>query len=52
MWNFRNVIVVPVAVGALESITKKLGEWIEKLDTSIALELLQKTTLLGTARIF
>ena len=51
IWNLRNVIVVPVIVGALGSITKKLGEWIKKLDISIAIELLQKTTILGTARI-
>ena len=52
IWNFRNVIVVPVIVGALGSITEKLGEWIEKLNISTAIELLQKTTtILGTARI-
>ena len=51
IWNLRNVIVVPVIVGALGSITKKLGEWIKKLDISITIELLQKTTILGTARI-
>ena len=43
-----NLVVVPVIVGVLGSITKKLGEWIEKLDTSLAIELLQKTAT-GTA---
>ena len=33
------------------SITKKLGEWIKKLDISLAIGLLQKTTISGTARI-
>ena len=51
IWNLRNVIVVPVIVGALGSIIKKLDEWIKKLDISIAIELLQKTKILGTDRI-
>ena len=51
MWHFRNVVVLPVIVGALGSITKKLGEWIRKLDISLAIGLLQKTAILGTARI-
>ena len=51
MWNMRSVIVVPVIVGALGSITKKLDEWLEKLDITVNIALLQKTTLLGTARI-
>ena len=51
IWNMRSVIVVPVIVGALGSITKKLDEWVEKLDITVNIALLQKTTLLGTARI-
>ena len=51
MWNLRNVVVVLVILGALGSITKKLGEWIKKLDISLGIGLLQKTTILGTARI-
>ena len=47
----KNVIVVPVIIGALGSITKKLDEWLEKLDITVNTALLQKTTLLGTARI-
>ena len=43
--------VVPVVVGALRSVTKKLGQWIEKLRIRVRIGLLQKTTLLGTARI-
>ena len=51
IWNMRSVIVVPVIVGALGSITKKLDDWLEKLDITVNGALLQKTTLLGTARI-
>ena len=51
IWNMWSVIVVPVIVGALRSITKKLDEWLEKLDFIVNIPLLQKTTLLGTTRI-
>ena len=44
-------IILPVTVGALGSVTKRLGEWIKKIDISLAIGLLQKTTILGTARI-
>ena len=47
----RSVIVVPVVIGALGSITKKLNEWLEELELTVNIVLLQKTTLLGTARI-
>ena len=36
---------------ALGSVTKKLGKWIEKLGIRVRIGPLQKTTLLGTARI-
>ena len=45
------ISVIPVVVGALGSITKKLNEWLEKLELAVNIVLLQKTTLLGTARI-
>ena len=35
MWSVRNVDVVPVVVGALGSVTKNLGKWIEKFWISI-----------------
>ena len=47
----RSVIVVPVVVTALGSITTKLNEWLEKLELTVNIVLLQKITLLGTARI-
>ena len=47
----RSVIVVPAIVGALGRITKNLDDWLEKLDVTANAALLQKTTLLGTARM-
>lgn len=51
MWGVENADVVSVVVEALESVTKKLGQCIEKLEIRVRIGLLQKTTLLGTARI-
>ena len=42
----RNVIVVPVVVSVL-----RMNEWTEKLDITLNIGLLKKTTLLGTTRI-
>ena len=50
IWNMRSVIVVPVIVGALGSIPKKLTNWLEKFDITVNTALIQKTKLLGTAR--
>ena len=46
MWNIRNIKVIPVVVGALGSISKKLKKWIEELGVVISAALQQKTALL------
>ena len=43
--------VVPVVVGALGVVSKTLDLWLEKLGATIRTGLLQKTALLGRARI-
>ena len=48
----RRTEVIPVVVGALGSISKKLKKCIDELRINISKALLQKTTLLGTARIY
>ena len=50
MWVMRKIEVIPIVVGALGAVSRKLGNWIEKLDVDIRIELLQKTALFGTAR--
>ena len=50
-WNLKKVEVVPVVIGALGSVTKKFDRWIEKLGTTFNVGVVQKTALLGTARI-
>ena len=47
----KKVIVIPIIVGALGTMSKDLENYIEQLGVTIRLEHLQKTALLGTARI-
>ena len=51
LWGIRHLEVVPVVVGALGVVSKRLDTWLEKLGVTIRTRLLQKTALLGTARI-
>ena len=51
LWQLRKVQVVPVVVCALGSVTKEFDKWIEKLGVPGDVATLQKTALLGTARI-
>ena len=46
------VEVLPLVIGALAgSVTKGFDRWIEKLTILLNVEVMQKTALLGTARI-
>ena len=51
MWNIRSIKAIPVVVGALGSTSKKLKKYVEELGDVINTALLQKTALLGAARI-
>ena len=51
MLEIRKVQVVPVVIGALRSVSKRFDKWIEKLDIQCNFVDIQKTALLGTARI-
>ena len=51
LWNLRRVEVIPVVVGALGAVSKKIGQYLEQIGIDIRIGLLQKTALLGTARI-
>ena len=51
MWGMRKVEIIPIVIGALGAISKKFTNWIKKLEISIKVEHMQKTSLLGTARI-
>ena len=51
IWNLSQVVVVPVVIGALGVTSKRLKDWLEKLNVKSSIDLLQKAALLGTARI-
>ena len=49
--DYGDLEVVPVVAGALGVVSNRLDAWLEKLGVTIRTGLLQKTALLGTARI-
>ena len=51
LWSLKTIDIVPIIVGALGAVSKKLGDYISKLGLSTQIALIQKTALLGTARI-
>ena len=51
IWNLSQVVVVPVAIGALGSLRKTEEPWLKKLDVKSSIKLLQKVALLGTEKI-
>ena len=51
LWDLNKVEVIPVIVGALGCVSKHIDTWLEKIGVNVKINLLQKTALLGTARI-
>ena len=51
LWSMKRVDVVPVVIGALGTVSKKLEKWIDRIGIKLNIEHLQKTSILGTARI-
>ena len=51
IWGMKKVIVVPVVIGALGAVSNGFDKHLEKIGINIKLEVIQKTALLGTARI-
>ena len=51
LWQMKKVVVIPIVVGALGTITTKFEEYIESLGIEIRIECIQKSALLGTASI-
>ena len=47
----KKVVVIPIVVGALGTITTKFEKYIESLEIEIRTEHVQKSALFGTARI-
>ena len=51
LWQKKKVVVIPIVVGALGTIITKFEKYIESLGIEIKIEHVQKSALLGTARI-
>ena len=51
LWQMKKVAVIPIAVRALGTTTTKFEKYIESLGIEIRIEHVQKSALLGTARI-
>ena len=51
LWQMKKVVVIPIVVGALGTITTKFEKFIESLGIEIRIEHVQKSALLRTARI-
>ena len=51
IWQVNKVTVIPVVVGALGVISDMFERHIKKLDVKIAMEIIQKAALLGTAML-
>ena len=51
LWQMKKVFVIPIVVGALGTITIKFEKYIESLGIEVRIEHVQKSALLGAARI-
>ena len=49
--RMRKVIVVPVVIGALGTVSVNFKEYMKRIGVNVRLEVIQKTALLGTAKI-
>ena len=51
VWHMQNVIVVPLVIGVLGAESVNFKEYLKRIGVNVRLEVIQKTTLLGTAKI-
>ena len=47
----RKVIVVPAVIGAVGAVSVNFKEYMKRMGVNVRLEVIQKTALLGTAKI-
>jgi len=50
MWRVK-ATVVPVVTGALGAVTPKLGDWLQQISGTMSEVSVQKSTVLGPAKI-
>ena len=51
VWGMRKVIVVPVVIGDFGAVSVNFKEYMKRIGVNVRLEVIQKTALLGTAKI-
>ena len=51
VWRMRKVIVVPVVIGALGAVSVNFKEYMRQIGVNVRLQVIQKTALLGSAKI-
>ena len=51
VWCMRKVILVPAVIGALGAVSVNFKEYMKRIGVNVRLEVIQKTVLLGTAKI-
>ena len=51
LWNLKPVKVVPIVVGALGAVTPNLRKHLDSVDCNLSISNIQKTAVLGSARI-
>ena len=51
VWYMQKVVVVPVVIGVLGAVSVNFKEYMKRIGANARLEVIQKTTLLGTAKI-
>ena len=49
--RMRKVIVVPFVIGALGAVSVNFKEYMKRIGVNVRLDVIQKTALLGTAKI-
>ena len=49
LWNVRKVVIIPIIIGA--TLSKNFKRYVEQLEMGQMTSLLQKTCVLGTAKI-
>ena len=50
LWKVK-AKVVPIIVGALGTVTRNLNSYLKEIGVNVTIQLIQKSALLGTARI-
>ena len=51
VWHMRKVVVVPAVIGALGAVSVNFKEYMKRIGVKVRLDVVQKTALLGTAKI-